>query len=311
MNLSRLLNPPIPVTPPQQLCVSTCVPSPSRTRPTDSTDTPLTKASVWAGQAASQSVQRYLPPYSGDAQAGRYTGSQDSVSRKSHDQLPQVQTASHTIEALSGLGRIERTQDSLTVGSPGFEQTPARDATRPPVAPMVASNQINDKKVRKAVKQPPKRRRRDITTVHVATDPVHGSPLAQSLETARETDVLQSHTLPPPPSKRVGRYLALGLGLGARPRKRIQGVLLHPLELPVPGESTTQSEKRKRSKPNQDEETDLDSTEICVWRPVVGEIELGTFGGWAAYKMVEADEQRRDDGANASRGDADPTHPDL
>jgi hypothetical protein len=291
MNLSRLLNPSIPVTPPQQLCAPACVSNPSTTRPTDSTDTPLTKASVWVGQAASQPDQRYLPPDSGDAQAGRYTGSQDTVSRKSHDRLQQVQMVSHESGTLSRPGKIERTQDLLTVGSPGFEQTPARDSTRPPVAPIVAFNQTNDKKVRKAVKQPPKRRRRDITTVHVATDLVHGSPLVtQSLETARETNVLQSHTLPPPPSKRVGRYVALGLGLGARPQMRIQGVLLHPLELPVPDESTTQSKKCKWSKPNQDEEVDLDSTEICVWRPIVGQIELGTFGGWAAYKMVKADE---------------------
>ncbi|KAI4952071.1 hypothetical protein J4E91_003533 [Alternaria rosae] len=145
------------------------------------------------------------------------------------------------------------------------------------------------KQTKEAVKQAPRRCKKDENPASVTAKPSHKSTtLRTSQPQSPPKDANVPKTDLAAPLKRVSHSVALDLGLGARPRKIIRDVLRHALKLLVPDANEAKSKKRKQAAPERDEDVDSASAGHRVRRQNLEKTGVGTFGGWVAFRRVEA-----------------------
>lgn len=286
MNLNHLLN---PNTPPHRLLKPTCVSKSASSHSQSRTTAPQRTTSPSVRQVASQVTQtcRYL--YSAVRPVAWPTGNRHEVTGESHDQPSQKPTAHYGSCRVSALAKLPHTLNLSTADAPRFKHKPTRDVNTLCVAASIVTSIPTIKKTKKAVKQAPKRCKKDENPAPVTTKPSHESTaLRTSQPQSPPKDANVAKTDLAARLKRVSHSVALDLGLGARPRKIIRDVLRHPVKLLVPDANEAKSKKRKRAAPERDGNVDPASAGHRFRRQNLEKPEVGTFGGWVAFRRVEA-----------------------
>lgn len=286
MNLNQLLN---PNTPPHRLLKSTCVSKNASLHSQSKTAAPQQTASPPVGHAASRVTQDCLPLDSAVKPVACPTENRPEVTGEPYAQPSQKTTAHCGSCRASSPAKLPHTLNLSTAVAPRLEQTPIRDVNTPPVAAPSVTSPATIKKTRKAVKQAPKRRKKEEKPASVTAAPSHESTTLRTLLPLllpKDANVPKADLATP--SKQISCPVAPGLDLDAGPRKLIREVPQRPLDLPVPDANEAKSKKRKRAAPKCDKRPDPASTGHHVRRKCFGKTEVVTVGGWVTFRRVVA-----------------------